>query len=135
MMSQQATVIYDGNCGICTALKLEAERRDRENRLHFVPFQANDMNQVASDISREAASKAVYLLRADGRRFQGARAFFEAMRRLPAPWGWVGALGAFPLLSLLAEPFYRLVARNRAALSRWLRLDVCELGNLEDRQR
>jgi predicted DCC family thiol-disulfide oxidoreductase YuxK len=133
-MSRQATVIYDGDCGICTALKLEAERRDKENRLRFVAFQSHDLAQVAPGITREMASKAVYLLRADGRRFQGARALFEAMRRLPGPWGWVGAVGALPPLSLVAEPFYRLVAHNRAALSRRLGLDACELGSLEDRQ-
>jgi len=134
-MSQQATVLYDGDCGICTAFKVEAERRDRENRLRFVPFQSSDLDQVAPDVTREMASKAVYLVQADGQRFRGARAFFEAMRRLPGPWGWVGAIGALPLLSLFAEPFYRLVAHNRAALSRWLGLDACELGRLEERQR
>ena len=132
-MSHQATVIYDGDCGICTAFKLDAERRDKENRLYFVAFQAHDLDQVAPDITREMASRAVYLVRADGRRFQGARAFFEAMRRLPGPWGWVGAVGAFPLLSLVAEPFYRLVAHNRAALSRLLGLDACQLGSPKDR--
>ena len=126
-MDHQVTVIYDGNCGVCTALKIEAERRDRESRLRFVPFQSSDLEQIAPGITRQMASKAVYLVRADGRRFQGARAFFEVMRRLPGPWGLVGAIGALPPLSLLAEPVYRLVARNRAALSRWLNLDVCEL--------
>lgn len=133
-MNQQATVLYDGNCGICTGLKIEAERRDREHRLRFVPFQSGDLERVAPGISPQMASKAVYLLRADGRRFRGARAFFEALRRLPGPWGLVGAIGAFAPLSLLAEPFYRLVARNRATLSRWLDLDACQLGSPQSRQ-
>jgi len=126
-MDQQATVVYDGHCGVCTALKIEAERRDRENRLRFVPFQSSDLEEVAPGVTRQMASKAVYVIRADGRRFSGARAVFEAMRHLPGPWGSIGAIWAFPALSLLAEPIYRLVARNRATLSRWLNLNVCEL--------
>ena len=115
-------MIYDGDCNVCQALKRGIERRDRRDRLEFVPFQEADLEALAPGLDREMASHSVYLVRPDGRRFRGARAVFEALKRLPGAWGLAGRIWAFPPLSLLAEPFYRLVARNRDRISRWLGL-------------
>jgi predicted DCC family thiol-disulfide oxidoreductase YuxK len=61
------------------------------------------------------------------RRFQGARAAFETMRRLPGLWGMIGGIGSFPPLSWLAEPVYRLIAHHRGQISRRLGLDICRV--------
>jgi predicted DCC family thiol-disulfide oxidoreductase YuxK len=120
-------VLYDGDCGVCTALKKEAQRRDAAARLRFIAYQAADLEQISPGLTREMAGRVLYLVQPDGQRFAGARAVFETMRRLPGLWRLIGAIGAFPPLSLLAEPFYRLVARNRGRISRWLGLDRCAL--------
>ncbi|MGD8623135.1 MAG: DUF393 domain-containing protein [Anaerolineae bacterium] len=124
---EPTTVLYDGDCGICTALKDEARRRDTAGRLRFIAYRAADLEEISPGLTPEMAGQALYLVQPDGRRFAGARAVFETMRRLPGIWRPLGAMGAWPPLSLLAEPFYRLVARNRGRISRWLGLDRCAL--------
>lgn len=120
-------VIYDGACGVCQALREWAERQDRHRRLVFIPYQAPDLTQRVPGLTREAASEALHFVRADGERFRGARAAFEVMKRWPGVWGWLGRVLALPPLSWLAEPFYRLFARHRAHISRWLGLQSCAL--------
>jgi len=124
---EQPTVLYDGDCGVCTALQNAARRRDVAGRLRFVAYQAVDLEQISPGLTPEMAGRALYLVRPDGRRFAGARAVFETMRCLAGPWRLVGAIGARPPFYQLAEPFYRLVARNRGRISRWLGLNRCAL--------
>ncbi len=124
---ERDVVVFDGGCGVCTALKNKAERLDRHDRLKFVAFQAADLDQIAPGLTPEMASQALYFVRRDGERFRGARGVFEAMRRLPGFWGVFGTIWSFPPLSLLAEPFYRLFARHRGSISQKLGLTQCEL--------
>lgn len=121
------TVLFDGDCGVCTALKNWAGRLDAAGRLHFVAYQAADLDAVAPGLTPEMAGQALHFVRRDGVRFRGARAVFETMRRLPEAWGVLGTIGSFPLCSLLAEPVYRLIARHRGRISGWLGLDRCAL--------
>jgi hypothetical protein len=50
---------------------------------------------------------------------------FLSLSRLPGLWGVIGAVGAWPPVSLLCEPFYRIVASNRSRISGWLGLTYC----------
>jgi predicted DCC family thiol-disulfide oxidoreductase YuxK len=120
-------VIYDGDCGVCQASKDWAAGLDATGRLGFSAFQTADLAKVAPGLSPEMASQALHFIRSDGRRFQGARAVFETMQRLPGVWGVLGAILSFPVLSFLAEPFYRLFARYRGHVSRYLGLDRCAI--------
>jgi len=120
-------VIYDGGCGICQALKDRAQRLDRHGCLQFTAYQTADLARIAPDISPELARQALYTVRSNGRQDRGARAVFQAMRCLPGIWGMMGTIGVFPPVSLVCEPLYRLVARYRHTLSRWLRLNRCAI--------
>lgn len=120
-------VIFDGDCGICQALRRRAERLDTGRRLTFAAYQRADLDALAPGLTRTQASKSLYAVREDGRRLRGARAFFAAMRRLPGVWGVVGRIGSLPPLVWIAEPVYRLVARYRGTISRWLGLTACAI--------
>ena len=127
------TVVFDGDCGVCTALKNWVEKRDEDGRLRFVGFQDAHLEQVAASLTYEMASQALTFVRHDGRLFRGARGAFEILRRLPGALGWLGSILSFPLLSLAAEPFYRLFASQRGRVSQWLGLDRCGLDDAEFR--
>ncbi|MFQ5959925.1 MAG: thiol-disulfide oxidoreductase DCC family protein, partial [Candidatus Methylomirabilales bacterium] len=93
-------------------------RRDREQRLELVPFQAPDLEERFPSLSRERCREELHLIDERDEIFMGAAAARESLARLP------GAM----LLTLpfripggmwLANHTYRLVASNRAWLSRW----------------
>jgi predicted DCC family thiol-disulfide oxidoreductase YuxK len=120
-------VLFDGACGVCSAAKDWAQSHDTRGELEFVAYQAAELERVAPGLTLEKAGQALHFVRRDGQCFRGARATFETLRRLPGVWGLAGTILSFPPLSLLAEPFYRLFARHRGAISRRLGLDRCEL--------
>jgi predicted DCC family thiol-disulfide oxidoreductase YuxK len=124
------SVIFDGDCGVCMALKDWVVGRDTAGNLEFIAFQTGNLEGVSPGLTPELASQALYFVGRDGRRFRGARAVFETMRRLPGLWGALGTVFSFPLLSFMAEPFYYLFARNRGRFSLWLGLDRCDVQGL-----
>jgi acetyl esterase len=121
----QSRVIYDGDCGVCVVLKDWVAGRDTAGNLEFITFQTGNLEEISPGLTPELASQALYLVGRDGRRFRGARAVFETMRRLLGLWGALGTVLSFPPLSFMAEPFYYLFARNRGRFSHWLGLDRC----------
>lgn len=121
------TVVFDGDCGVCQALAQALADRDRHRRLRFTAYQRTDLDALSPGLTREMASCSVYAIAPDGSRWHGARAVFQMVRQLPGVWGWIGRIGALPPVSVLAEPFYQLVARNRMRLSRWFGLTQCRL--------
>lgn len=122
------TVVFDGDCGICQALAQALADRDRHRRLRFAAYQRADLGALSPGLTRDIAARSVVAVAPDGARWHGARAIAEMIRRLPGIWGWIGRIGALPPVSLLAEPVYRLVARHRTRLSRWLGLAQCRPG-------
>lgn len=124
------TVIFDGDCGVCMALKDWAVGRDSAGNLEFVAYQTGNLEGISPGLTPELASHALCFVGRDGRLFRGARAVFETMRRLPGIWGAVGTVLSFPPLSFVAEPFYYLFARNRGRFSHWLGLDRCDSQGL-----
>ena len=121
------TVIFDGDCGVCTALKDWAKGRDSDGNLEFIAYQTGNLEGISPGLTPELASQALYFVGRDSRRFRGARAVFETMQRLPGKWTALGKVLSFPPLSFVAEPFYRLFAHNRGAISRRLGLDRCDI--------
>jgi predicted DCC family thiol-disulfide oxidoreductase YuxK len=119
------TVIFDGECGICNETRQWVEARDRGRRLTFVPYQVADLSTLSPGLTADTASRMAFYVTPDGRRVGGARAIFLCLKALPGAWGVIGAVGAFVPVSLLAEPFYRVVAHNRARISGWLGLSYC----------
>lgn len=129
-----ATVIYDGECGICSETRLWCEARDRADRMTFVPFQTADLAELSPGLTRAEAARRAILVRPDGVRYGGARAAFEVLKRLPGLWGVIGWLGANPVVSLIVEPFYRVIAANRHRLSARLGLTVCRVPDRPRRE-
>lgn len=120
-------VVFDGDCGVCQALAQALADRDHHHRLRFTAYQRADLDALSPGLTREMAARSVYAVAPDGSRWHGARAVAEMARQLPGVWGVIGRIGALPPVSLLAEPFYQLVARNRMRISRWFGLTQCRL--------
>ena len=114
-------VVYDGECEVCGAFRRWVEARDARRRLRFVANQDPELTETAPRVDRADAKRTLHVVEPSGGVHRGARAVFETVAQLPGPWGAVARAMAWPPLSLLAEPFYRLFARYRGHLGRFVR--------------
>lgn len=126
-------VIYDGDCGICNALRVKITTRDPYNRLRFIPYQSPDWLTLIPEPGLEQVQQAVYFRSSGGEIFSGAAAIFQIMQRVPGCWRIWGQILAFPVGVFFAEPIYRLIANHRARISRWLGLASCRVDDDDTR--
>lgn len=104
----QATVIYNAECPICSA-EIDSYRRRAEAQgadLSFVDLNRTDMGDWG--ISRDEAARRLYVAEGD-RLHGGIDAFILIWRRLPG-LGWVARLVDSPLIRPLADVLYERVA-------------------------
>ena len=109
----QGTVIYDGNCNLCEAFVSYFKQNGIGDKLRFVQSQRCDVGSISPGLTAHMTRTAVFFIRPDGKRFGGARAVYESWKALPGLLGLVGTVMSFPLLSVLSQPIYRLVASRR----------------------
>lgn len=106
------TLLFDGDCGFCTAAA-DRMRRWGRGRIVVTPWQRADLG--AFGITAEEAATAVQW--SDGHRVaSGAEAFSAALVAIGGRWRAVGRALALPGVRVLARWTYRVVARNRHRL-------------------
>lgn len=112
-MGDAPTLVFDGDCGICTASADWVRRR--------VPS-VTVRSHYEHGVDR---LEKVWLVEGPGRR-EGADAVAAVLRRAePRVWRIVGVLLALPVVHWVARGAYWVVARNRTRLSRLLGLKAC----------
>jgi predicted DCC family thiol-disulfide oxidoreductase YuxK len=122
-------VLYDRDCGICAASAARLRRWDRGDRLELLALQeaASDARSLVRGVAtgHPLHAELHVLDPSSGAVRSGGRAVLEIAARLPG--GRVPALlGRVPPAAWVIGVVYALVARNRRAISRALRLDtVC----------
>jgi predicted DCC family thiol-disulfide oxidoreductase YuxK len=118
-------VLYDRDCGICAATARSLARWDRRHRLALLPLQ----EVGASGRPRIAAAADLPLLEAlhaiderSGAIHSGGDAALAIAAILPGGT-IVRLLAAIPPFRWVVGIAYRVVARNRRRIGRWLRLE------------
>jgi predicted DCC family thiol-disulfide oxidoreductase YuxK len=112
------TLFYDGRCPLCQAEILFLSKRNQRQLLDFVDIHTDAFQPQAMGVTCDQAMAAMYGQLDDGRLFQGAPVFALAYQRANLP-----LLAWFLSLKPLQPVFqwgYRLFARNRYTLSKWL---------------
>lgn len=110
------TVIYDGNCGICTRLVVRLGKLDRRHRLEIVPSQGVGVQERFPWIPARAYDESIQLVRvSDGETTQGAAAVERIIDTLRAGWA-VSWIFSVPFVRPVAERLYRWVADHRGEL-------------------
>lgn len=117
-----ATLIYDGDCGICQASVGLLARLGC--RAEMVP--SHEWLRTHPDDADRCAD-AVVLITDDGTVLEAERAVAGALRRSSVPAPIAGRVIDAPGVRRLAGLVYRRVAANRARLSAALGLDACAL--------
>ena len=125
-------VLYDRDCGLCTATARALRRWDRHDRLELVPLQdarASVVPAVAAAGRELPLAAALHVVDA---RTGSVRSGGDGALAIAAvlPGGWAARmLGAVAPFRWIVGIGYGLIARHRHGIGRWLRLEgpVCEV--------
>ncbi len=110
-MKQTTEVFYDGACGLCTASRDWAKRRDVQGLLVFRDAGGPGATDgLPVDLQRRRREMLVRL--PDGQLVGGFAGWLAVLRVLPR-WHAIAGVLALPPLRWLGPPLYRLVARHR----------------------
>lgn len=106
------TVIYDGECRICTRSVNTLRDWDRDARFELLAYQATGVQERFDTISFREFESSVQLVGPDGDRWEGAGAVEKILELVPRtrPFAW---LFRIPLIRPIARAVYRFVARHR----------------------
>ncbi|HET7029100.1 MAG TPA: DUF393 domain-containing protein [Candidatus Limnocylindrales bacterium] len=128
---QRLVVLYDRDCGLCTATARRLRRWDRAGRLELVPLQdaAGSARPALASMAARSLTAALHVLdERTGEVRAGGDAALAIAAALPG-----GALArpvaAIPPARWLVGVLYEAVARNRHRIGRWLDLEgpVCDV--------
>ncbi len=117
-------VLYDGECGVCSALAAEVRRRDHRQRLRILPYQTQVSAHLPPGVSKKDLECTLHVVLDDGTFVRGAEAVFVVLGTLPAPWSWLARLGSIGPIRWAAHHLYPLFARHRGTWSRLLRVQT-----------
>lgn len=117
--------VFDGACGLCRAFVRWAQARVGGQPIRWLAYQDAEFAALPVSVTLAEAARSFVWIGPEGKKYTGARAVFQLFRHLRWPWRLAGWLLANPLAAVLAEPFYRLVARYRRRISAWLGLSAC----------
>lgn len=109
------TVVYDGDCRVCTRLSHVLESWDRDEELEVVSSQSPGVMARFPWIPARAYAEALQLVAADGTTWQGAAAIEQLLNILPKG-GAAAWLFKIPFMRSAADRFYKWFARNRYKL-------------------
>ena len=115
--SERITVYYDGDCPLCLREIGFYQQRRGACEIRWIDLAAQQGEWAAPDLRRSEALERFHVRLADGRLVDGARAFTEVWRALPAFRVAGSLLSTRPVLWLL-EPLYTLFLRFRPRLQR-----------------
>jgi predicted DCC family thiol-disulfide oxidoreductase YuxK len=106
------TVVFDGDCKVCTKTTNMLRKWDRTNQLEIVPSQQPGVEARFPWIPASAYVEALQLIAADGTTWQGAAAIEQLLNVLPRG-RWFAWVFRIPFVRTLADRFYKWFARNR----------------------
>lgn len=109
------TIVYDGDCRMCTRLAKALRRWDRHQLLEVVPSQQPGVMARFPWIPPRAYVEALQLVGEDGTTWQGAAAI-EQLLNVLSRGRLISWLFTVPFGRTLADRFYRWFARNRYRL-------------------
>jgi predicted DCC family thiol-disulfide oxidoreductase YuxK len=109
------TVLYDAECAFCRWSLAHLLRCDPHEKLRIVPLQSADAAVLLPRLTAAERAAAAHLVTADGRVFSGGAAALPLARLLGAG---APVLALLRLLGAITPRGYRLIAANRALLSR-----------------
>lgn len=127
--NRKFTILYDGECGICSASADWIVANDKKCLFNVIPFQNADFIGLPVGLTKDIAERSVILIDNEAKIFfRASRAVFEISRNLFGIYRIIGILGGNSFFSALSDPFYYLIARYRRRISIWLGFNACSVN-------
>lgn len=125
---KQHYLLFDGDCGVCSALSDVAVKMDRRGKYIIKPYFEFPEDELKKfGITYADCSRGIQVVSRTGHVYRAAFGLNHFLFN-QFPWTIAAALiYALPILLLLEIIGYRLVAWNRARISIWLGLTVCKV--------
>lgn len=119
-------VIFDGYCKACTRIVGFLRKRDPENMIRTMPNQAPNVLETYG-LTKAEVQRAVWVIEADGTRYEGAAAANRIFEQLGPPFSWVALLYRVPPIRWAENAFYHWFSRNRHHFGwMWSNREFCE---------
>jgi predicted DCC family thiol-disulfide oxidoreductase YuxK len=119
-----AVLLYDSDCGFCRWSVDKVLAWDRRRRLRPVALQDAEADGLLGQIDEGTKMGSWHLVTADGRVYSGGAAAAPLFRLLPGGHPFAALFAAFPGIT---DRTYRLVARNRDRLGRFVGESACKV--------
>lgn len=114
-MTTRYTLVYDGDCRVCTRSVNVVRRWDTRRDIEIVPYQGAGVMARFPWIPQHAFADAIQLIGPGDGTWQGAAAVEQLLTVLPRG-RWFAWIFRIPFARSVAEKFYRWFARNRYRL-------------------
>jgi len=114
-MQDHHWLIWDGECGMCSACAKYFRKRDPNKTFQIVQYQHCPSPPMTPEI-RKGAETALYAIASDGRVFRGADAVLFVLEMTGGRW-YARPLRWPPFIWILRAGYWP-VARNRGLISR-----------------
>lgn len=109
------TVVYDGDCRVCTRVVRTLSEWDREGALEIVASQTPGVAARFPWIAPAQFAESLQLVATDGTTWAGAAAIERLLGALPRG-RWIAWIFQVPFVRAIADRLYRWFARNRYRL-------------------
>lgn len=130
MSSENAIVIFDGQCNLCSSSVKFIIERDKKAYFKFLPLQSEQAKKLLENKNTVQNLDSVVLVEND-EVFIRSRAALKISAKLTWPWRIVSCLRIIP--SFLLDPLYKLVAKSRYKI--WGKTEECMLPSPELKDR
>ncbi len=119
-------LLFDGQCPMCRREVQWLQRRNRKGYLAFEDISAPDFDPSRHGVNRDELMDVMHGVFPDGRIVREVEVFRQAYRQVGL--GWLLAPTAWPGLRWISGWGYRLFARHRLSLGRFLGGGRCHGG-------
>ena len=114
-MGRPYTLVYDGDCRMCSRIARVVARWDSDDSIELLPSQTTGLSARFPWISAQAYAAAIQLIGPGAVTWQGSAAVEQLLTILPRG-KWISWVFRIPFARPVADRVYRWVARNRYRL-------------------
>ena len=114
--SKPATLIYDGECGLCRKAAKWVNFHARPGEIETLPCQSEERKRRFPNMDETRCLEAMQLVLPNGDVYSGEDAFPPLLRRMRG-WRWMAGVFNLPLVGRISPRLYRTIATHRHDLT------------------